>query len=152
RDVALRAVRVDPRADGADEAEREIEERPLESRGGEDRERVPFPDAQREQAVGELVDRFGGFPPRDFAPVVAVLNQVGGALPLTLHGVLPQPRDRPRRCLPRRGVRQHSSLIVVREGSGAVRRNRLVPLNWRGGPMRTIWNGSISFGLVNIPV
>src|ERR671932_977780 len=31
-------------------------------------------------------------------------------------------------------------------------RKALVPLDLASGPMRTIWNGSISFGLVNIPV
>src|SRR6266536_1909688 len=40
----------------------------------------------------------------------------------------------------------------MREGSGARGRISPVPLQFQGGPMRTIWNGSISFGLVNIPV
>src|ERR671937_883648 len=42
--------------------------------------------------------------------------------------------------------------MVVREGTVAGQRIQAARLEFEGGPMRTIWNGSISFGLVNIPI
>ena len=96
RDVFGRAVHVDRGADRADEAEREVEQRPFEPRRGEDRERVALSDPEREQAMGELVHRLGGVVPRDRAPLAALLDQVGGPLPAARPGVLPEARDRPR--------------------------------------------------------
>jgi DNA end-binding protein Ku len=41
---------------------------------------------------------------------------------------------------------------VLEEMNGGAGLKPRTALPFRGGPMRTIWNGSISFGLVNIPV
>ena len=60
-DVLRGAVHVDRRADGADEAEREVEEHPFETRRGEDREGVALLDPEGQQPVGKLVDGRGGF-------------------------------------------------------------------------------------------
>jgi hypothetical protein len=59
--VLRRAVHVDRRAHRADQPEREVEERPFEARGAKDREGVAFTDAEREQAVRQLVDRSRSF-------------------------------------------------------------------------------------------
>src|SRR4029453_3356721 len=76
--VLRRAVRVDRRADRADVCEGEVEERPLQARLAEDRERVALADAERQQAVRELVDRRGGLGPRDRPPAALAFPERGG--------------------------------------------------------------------------
>ena len=93
--VLRRAVRVDRHRDSADAAEREVEERPLERRLGEDAERVALADAQGEQAVRELPDALGRLFPRDRVPVVLVLDEIRGALAPLRDRVVPEARDRP---------------------------------------------------------
>ena len=55
--VARRARGVHRRADGADQGEREVEERPLEPRRAEDPERVALADPERKEAVRDLLHR-----------------------------------------------------------------------------------------------
>ena len=111
RRVLRRAVHVDRGADRADQAEREVEEHPLEAGGGEDRERVSLPDAQGEQPVGELVDGLGGLGPGDRAPLVAALvDEVGRAGGLLGDGVLPEAGDRPRAGS--RGGCGHRAIVI----------------------------------------
>ena len=77
--VVPRARGVDRRADRADERQGEVEQRPLEAGAREQAERVALLDAEREQAVRELVDRPAGFGPRDGLPFTVDLVQVGGS-------------------------------------------------------------------------
>jgi hypothetical protein len=76
-DVARRARRVDRRADRTDEAQCEVEERPLEARPREERECVPLANPEREQPVRQLVDRQGRFGARDLPPLASGLVEVG---------------------------------------------------------------------------
>ena len=57
-------VRVHRRRHSPDEREREVELRPLDARPDEDAERVSLLDAEREQAVGEIVDATSRVGPR----------------------------------------------------------------------------------------
>jgi hypothetical protein len=66
--VLRRAVRVDRGADRADVREREVEERPLEARLAEDPERVALADAERQQAVRELLHGRRSLGPGDRLP------------------------------------------------------------------------------------
>ena len=94
--VARRAVRVDRRPDGSDQAEGEVEERPLERRPAEERERCTLLHAEGEQAVRQLVDRLGRLGPGDLAPLAVDLVQVRSARAALGRRVAPQIRDRPR--------------------------------------------------------
>ena len=67
--VVRRAVRVDRRADGAYECQREIEQRPFEIRAREDCEGIAAPDPECQQAVRDLVDGLGGIGPGHFLPL-----------------------------------------------------------------------------------
>ena len=127
------ARRIDRSRDGADLREREVEQHPLEPGAREHAEGVALLDAQGEQAVRELVDRLRGLGLRDLAPAAVLLDQIGRARALLGERVLPERPDRP-----------HLQQKIT-GGEQAVQ-VQLVLL------MRTIWNGSISFGLVNIPV
>ena len=93
--VVGRAVRVDGGDDRADLREREVEQGPFHDRAGEDGERLALPDAAREEAVGQVLDALGGLGPADVVPVVAVLDEIGGALAIPRDSVLPEPCDRP---------------------------------------------------------
>ena len=110
RRVLRRAVHVDRSADRADEAEREIEEHPLEAGRAQDREGVALSDPEGQEPVRQLLDGLGRLVPRDLAPVLALLDQVGRARPAPLDGVLPQPGDRPSA---RRGGRGCHVPIVI---------------------------------------
>ena len=94
RGVVGRAVRVDGRHDGSDLRQREVEQRPLERRAGEDRERLALPDAPREQAVGQVLDALGRLGPADLVPVIAVLDEIRGAVAVARDRVLPESCDR----------------------------------------------------------
>ena len=87
--------RVDRRADRADEPEREVEQRPLEARPREERERVSLADAEREQPVRELVDRPCGVRTRDLPPLAVGLVEVGRVGVARGDRVPPKVRDRP---------------------------------------------------------
>ena len=90
-----RAVRIDGRADRADEREREVEERPLEGRLPDDRERVAFRDAEREQYVGELVHGSRRLAPRDFSPPPGLdLREIRGIVASGRSRVAPKAHDR----------------------------------------------------------
>src|SRR5262249_35463930 len=98
------------------------------------------------------------------APVLALLDEVRRPRTPERDRVLPESRDGASRrrtgglfCeRPRLGRHFARSLVRVRSPAGEETRreatNGIVPLELASGPMRTIWNGSISFGLVNIPV
>jgi len=93
--VARGAGRVGGRADGADERKREVEEHPLEARRGEDPEGLALADAEREEAVRELVHRARRLGPRDLAPDSRLLlDEVAGTVASLGDGVEPEPRDR----------------------------------------------------------
>src|SRR5919109_1984593 len=81
--VSLRRRWVDRRGRRADVRKRVVEEDPLEARVPEDSERVAFPDPEREQAVGELVDGLRGLLPRDLTPAVGLLDEVRGSIVLS---------------------------------------------------------------------
>ena len=92
--VLRRAVRVDRRPDRTDPRQRVVEERPLEARLGEDPERVALAHAQREQAVGELLDRQAGLVPRDLLPAAGALDEVGGPGAARADRLAPELSDR----------------------------------------------------------
>ena len=140
--VAGRAVRVDRDADRSDVAEREVEERPLERRAREDPEGVALADAQREEAVGEQLDPLGRLGPRDLAPAVLGLDEVRGR-PCSRDGVAPEARNGPVR---------HPTDCTSAEGKRCRWARTLRSAPRLGRVMRLIWNGSLSFGLVSIPV
>ena len=94
RRVLRRAVHVDGRTDGADEAEREVEERPFEPCRGQDRERVAPADAEGQQAVGQLVHCSGGLVPGDLAPLLTLLDEVRRARPAARDPIQPEACDR----------------------------------------------------------
>ena len=77
-----RARRVDRRGDCADPGECEVDEHPFEPRRGHDPEHVAFLDPQREQPERDLLDAARGLLPRDLAPAVLLLGQVGGCGPV----------------------------------------------------------------------
>jgi len=93
--VARRAVRIDRGADGADETQREVEQRPFEARARQDAERLPLAHTECEQAVRQLVDGPGGLSPRHLDPFAVHLPQIGGVG--SCGRVPPQIRDRPGR-------------------------------------------------------
>ena len=93
--VLRRAVRVDGRADSADQAEGVVEQRPVERRLREDPERVSLAHAQREEAVRELLHRLLGLAPRDLRPPVRAFDEIGGIRPPGRDAFAPQPSDRP---------------------------------------------------------
>ena len=87
--VLWRVVHIDRSADCPDQPQREIKEHPLEAGRSEDRECVPFPHPESEQAVGNLVDRLGRLRPGHRAPVLALLDEVGRPGEVPGDGVLP---------------------------------------------------------------
>ena len=157
--VTGRARRVDRDAHRADPREREIEERPVEAVAREQRERVSLANAAGEQTVGIRAHPLLGLVPRDLSPAVLVLDEIRGRRARRGNGVAPQPRDRAM-CLVWRGYGGgfgglgHSSELRRRKGLRRMRRMLLVPNPDVDTllPMRTSWNGSLSFGLVSIPV
>ena len=96
RALARRVRRVEADDDGADRHDRPVEEDPLEARPGEDCDRVPAPDAVREQGALERVDPPGRLLPRDLPPALRLLLEVrrGGELPPD--HIAPERRRRPR--------------------------------------------------------
>ena len=141
--VARRARRIDRRADGADEREREVEQRPLEARPREEAERLALLDAERQQAVRELIDGSSGFRPGDLD---AIRRPPRAGRPG--RDARPRPRPATDSRSSGRGPRGKSS----REGTRSVGAKSGPPSIGFCLQMRTTWNGSISFGLVNIPV
>ena len=93
--VARRAVRVDRGADGADEGQREVEQRPFEVRPGEQREGVALADAEGEQPVGELVHGPGSLCPGHGNPLAVDLVEVRRVGMRGRDRVPPQIRNRP---------------------------------------------------------
>jgi hypothetical protein len=93
--VARRAVCVDRRPDRADPPQRVVEQRPLEVRLREDPEGVALADSEREQPVGDLLDRLGRLLPGDLLPAVLALDQVRRVLAPRRGRIAPQPPDRP---------------------------------------------------------
>src|SRR5205085_6767699 len=109
--VPRRAGRVGGRADRADEREGEVEEHPLEARRGEDPEGLALADAEREEAVRELVHRPRRLGPRDLAPGPGLLlDEVAGAVASLADGVEPKPRDRAARRGASRSLRGRDRL------------------------------------------
>jgi hypothetical protein len=94
RSILRRAVHVDRRADRADEAEREVEERPFQPCRCQDGERVAPADAQGQQAVGQLVHGSGGLVPGDLLPVGTLLDEVRRAWPTARDPIQPEACDR----------------------------------------------------------
>ena len=125
-----------------DRGQREVEKRPLEARPAEDREGVALSDPQREQPVCELFDGLGGLGPGDPEPLAVDLVQVGGIRMAGGNRVPPQVRDRPRAL--------HFGECNAKEPGGGGRIQAVPGTIFL--LMRTTWNGSVSFGLVNIPV
>ena len=93
--VLGRRVRIDRRRDATDEREREVEEAPLDARSGEDPERVALADAERQQAVRELVHPSGGLGQRYRRPFAGALREIERIGAARGHGVPPEPDDRP---------------------------------------------------------
>src|SRR5438552_4027151 len=149
QDVAGRARRVDRRADGADERQREVEQRPLEARPAEQRERLAPADAEGQQPVRELLDGPSRLRPRNLAPVALDLVEVGRVAAALGDRVPPEVRDRAGRT---RACFAPGHVLTVIGGTSTPSANSRDPSTIRSGVMRTTWNGSISFGLVNIPV
>src|SRR6186997_526059 len=139
--VARRAVRVDRRPDRADPPQRVVEQGPLEVRLREDPEGVALADSECEQPVGDLLDCHGRLVPRDLLPAGLALDQVRGVLASPRGRVAPQAPDRPHEL----SLRWEGKRGVTAKLPGPT---RLI----HSGPMRTTWNGSLSFGLVTIPV
>jgi hypothetical protein len=126
--VAWRAVRVNRGGDGADRAQREVEQRPFQRRRAEDRERVALADPDREEPVRKLVDPFGGLGPRDLVPLAVPLDEIRGGAAVRGDRVLPEPRDRPRpRCRRRCGLGSHFIHSLIRGGKRPREANRLGP-------------------------
>ena len=120
------------------------------------REASPLRDAEREQAVRELRDALGRLGPRDLAPAVVRTRRGTPAPCAARDGVAPEARDRAlaaRRLEGRRPSRSRSELSGGAKGSAAQREIAVRPgYDSDGTHMRTTWNGSLSFGLVIIPV
>ena len=95
---------------------------------------VAVPDAVREQSARERVDPLRRLVPGHGAPALRPLLEVRGRGRRVANGVAPELG---------RGAPLHVCIVN--------RRRKPVRLEF-AFPMRTIWNGSISFGLVNIPV
>ena len=74
--VLGRRVRVDRRRYASDEREREVEEAPLDTRAREDPERVALADAERQQAVRELVHPSRGLCQGHGRPVAVALREI----------------------------------------------------------------------------
>ena len=81
------------------------------------------------------------------------LDQVCGRRPVRGDGVEPEAPDRPPPARAALGLDAHRLRHRAKRsgGTSAEGRKRSVPLQSRFS-MRTIWNGSLSFGLVNIPI
>src|SRR5206468_9001034 len=93
--------------------------------------------------------------PRDLAPSVLVRLEVGGPRPALREGIPPECGGRARvewkfGRRRRRGRGRHAR--IVEKGWAWGGRKGPSPLQFALTLMRTIWNGSISFGLVNIPI
>ena len=93
--VLGRRVRIDRRRDATDEREREVEEAPLDPRPGEDPERVALADAERQQAVRELVHPPGSLGQRYGRPFAGALREIERIGATRCHGFPPEPDDRP---------------------------------------------------------
>ena len=149
-------------ADGADLRQREVDQRPVEAVLSQDRERVTLRDAAREEPVRVGADELVGVAPGDLAPTLAVvLDEVGRgravAAIASRHSRAIVRRRRAASSSRSRAVSVISSELT-RRGSGRggeitrsvrPRARRAAPHNYL---MRTSWNGSLSFGLVSIPV
>ena len=92
-DVGRRVVCVDGHRDRPDVREREVEQRPLERRPGQDPERVTFAHAARQQPVRQCGHTLCGLEPGDLVPVVAMLDEVCRALLAPRDSVAPEPWD-----------------------------------------------------------
>ncbi len=139
-----RAGRVDGNADCADRGERVVGQRPLETRSGEECNPVARLDAVRQEAGGSLVDGGSRLSPRDRPPASLLLDQEGGRVGTRVDLFLHEAPDR-----------SHGTTLAPpgEEGKWLSTRKwfRLATLSF-STTMRTIWNGSLSFGLVTIPV
>ena len=139
--VALGARRVDRRADRSDEGEREVEERPFELGPADQRERVSLGDPEGEQPVRDLVDGLAAssHDTGTHSPSTSWRYAGSGAVLLW------------RRARAFAIVRSPVTAAIYSEEPIEGARNHAVPLHFLL-QMRTSWNGSVSFGLVNIPV
>ena len=97
--VLRRRVRVDRSRHAADQREREVEEAPLDPRPAENPERVALADAEREQAVGQLVHPSGRLCERHGHPLAVALREVERIGTAGGHGVPPEPHDRALPCV-----------------------------------------------------
>ena len=77
RRVRWRAVCIDGGADRTDQAEREVEQAPLEAGRRHDRERLPLLDSEGEQAVRDVVHPACRLGPRDLGPGAVALGEIG---------------------------------------------------------------------------
>ena len=91
--IAGRARGIDRRGDCADPGECEVRQHPFEARRGHDSDHVAFLDSQGEKTEGDLLDAARGLLPRDLAPAVLFLGQVGGGRSVRGHCLLPEVRD-----------------------------------------------------------
>jgi hypothetical protein len=92
-----RARGIDADDDRADRHRGPVEQHPFEPRAGEHCHGVPAADSAREQPVRERVHAPCRVLPRDLAPAVAVLLEVGGHRRAQVEDVAPERRGRPRR-------------------------------------------------------
>src|SRR5262249_4279825 len=142
---------VDRDGDQPDERERVVEEHPFEPRRSEDPEGRTLRDPEREEPVRKLGDALARLRPRDGLPRAVPLDEVCGLLALL--GLRSEPQIGHR-------ARLSGRLHVEASLTGSPRTDR----NLVGEPekccssynlettMRTTWNGTISFGLVSIPI
>ena len=88
------ARRVDRGRHGADEAEREVDEAPLERRPADDGDHIALPDAQVEQPERQVVHAAGRFLPGDLMPLAVQLDEIGGVRSRRRSGIAPEASDR----------------------------------------------------------
>ena len=116
RGVVGRAVRVDGRRRRRRSGRARSRTATTRASSGR-RSRTPRPsDPAREQAVGHVLDALRGLRPADLVPVVAVLDEVGGAVAVPRDGVLPEPCDR--------SFLSHGGNLLVR-GAGTAKPGRM---------------------------
>ena len=161
--VARGAVGVDRGADRADQAQREVEQAPLQAgRGRRSRTRLPSERRARASRFAMSSTRRAASPERDRNPAALAFRQVGDVGRIAGARVSPEAGDRAGRARGRSvscAIAASLSTLQCRRRPPAapwlywviLRRDTRVRLESRC-PMRTTWNGSISFSLVTIPV
>src|SRR5204862_6869508 len=107
--------------------------------------------------VGGLAGRPPRLFPADLAPAVCALDEIGRGGAAGSKRVAPQAWDRapagsPAGRLWRRGCRRLAHVSNFRRDVVPCGESPRSHSTFHSGPMRTIWNGSVSFGLVTIPV